>query len=164
MVPYTCPFESIDCCFGYWVDNTYELMDPYTQYIVLELRTIYRTLRGLLSHSPLFMVLRVKLEYMFYLVRRLFDSNHLEAVYDLILSEVWLDHLDMVSYLVSSLTAYSTKSTHNCRFNIIQARKNSNLHYFKAAVFDLFDIKRKFGEFVRSLSIFHPNASKAEKI
>ncbi|XP_034225853.1 calcineurin B-like protein 1 [Prunus dulcis] len=52
-------------------------------------------------------------------------------------------------------------------------RKNSNLHYFKAAVnriffadrmFDLFDIKRKFGEFVRSLSIFHPNASKAEKI
>ncbi|VVA31803.1 Hypothetical predicted protein [Prunus dulcis] len=37
------PFESIDCCFGYWVDNTYELMDPYTQYIVLELRTIYRS-------------------------------------------------------------------------------------------------------------------------
>ncbi|CAB4286963.1 unnamed protein product [Prunus armeniaca] len=37
----------------------------------------YGTLPGLLSHSPLFMVPRVKLEYRFYLVKRLFDSNHL---------------------------------------------------------------------------------------
>ncbi|CAB4317328.1 unnamed protein product [Prunus armeniaca] len=35
------------------------------------------TLPGLQSHSPLFMVPRVKLEYRLYLVRRLFDSNHL---------------------------------------------------------------------------------------
>jgi len=35
-------------------------------------------------------------------------------------------------------------------------------------VFDMFDIKRdgviSFGEFVRSLSIFHPNASEEKKI
>ncbi|XP_050378984.1 calcineurin B-like protein 7 isoform X2 [Argentina anserina] len=89
---------------------------------------------------------------------------------------------------------------------VFYTRKNSNLHYFKAAasriflltglvycipffldefilrvgrvahlpkklssiVFDLFDVKRNgvigFGEFVRSLSIFHPNASEADKI
>lgn len=38
----------------------------------------------------------------------------------------------------------------------------------KMQVFDMFDIKRdgviSFGEFVRSLSIFHPNTSEEKKI
>lgn len=38
----------------------------------------------------------------------------------------------------------------------------------KMQIFDMFDIKRdgviSFGEFVRSLSIFHPNASEEKKI
>ncbi|GMQ05813.1 hypothetical protein CsSME_00050681 [Camellia sinensis var. sinensis] len=38
----------------------------------------------------------------------------------------------------------------------------------QAKLFDLFDLKQngviEFGEFVRSLSIFHPNAPEAEKV
>ncbi|PKA45737.1 Calcineurin B-like protein 7 [Apostasia shenzhenica] len=47
--------------------------------------------------------------------------------------------------------------------------KNSNRHnLFADRVFDLFDVKRngviEFGEFVRSLSVFHPNTQQEEKI
>nr|XP_018678430.1 PREDICTED: calcineurin B-like protein 7 isoform X2 [Musa acuminata subsp. malaccensis] len=47
--------------------------------------------------------------------------------------------------------------------------KNSNEHnFFADRIFDLFDIKRngviEFGEFVRCLSIFHPNTEVAEKV
>ncbi|KAM0939576.1 putative EF-hand domain-containing protein [Dioscorea sansibarensis] len=41
-------------------------------------------------------------------------------------------------------------------------------YLWKSNIFDLFDIKRngviRFGEFVRSLSVFHPNTPEAEKI
>ncbi|XP_068659301.1 calcineurin B-like protein 4 isoform X2 [Aristolochia californica] len=47
--------------------------------------------------------------------------------------------------------------------------KNSNRrNLFADRIFDLFDVKRngviEFGEFVRSLSIFHPNAPESDKI
>ncbi|CAN1138729.1 Calcineurin B-like protein 7 [Linum perenne] len=51
-------------------------------------------------------------------------------------------------------------------FALVRSRKTSNL--FAERVFTLFDIKHngviEFDEFVRSLSIFHPRASIADKI
>lgn len=44
----------------------------------------------------------------------------------------------------------------------------SNYYKFWLQIFDLFDVKHKgvidFGDFVRSLNVFHPNASQEDKI
>ncbi|KAL8112573.1 calcineurin B-like protein 1 [Apium graveolens] len=49
---------------------------------------------------------------------------------------------------------------------IFKNKKRDNL--FANRIFDLFDVKRKgvidFGDFVRSLNVFHPNASREDKI
>ncbi|KAF7828495.1 calcineurin B-like protein 1 [Senna tora] len=49
---------------------------------------------------------------------------------------------------------------------IFNNKKRGNL--FANRVFDMFDVKKKgaidFGDFVRSLSVFHPNASQQDKI
>ncbi|XP_031502904.1 calcineurin B-like protein 1 [Nymphaea colorata] len=49
---------------------------------------------------------------------------------------------------------------------LFKNRKKENL--FANRIFDLFDVKQKglidFGDFVRSLSVFHPNASEQDKI
>ncbi|KAL1830009.1 hypothetical protein DCAR_0209409 [Daucus carota subsp. sativus] len=49
---------------------------------------------------------------------------------------------------------------------IFENKKRDNL--FANRIFDLFDVKRKgvidFGDFVRSLNVFHPNASREDKI
>ncbi|XP_059640843.1 calcineurin B-like protein 1 isoform X2 [Cornus florida] len=49
---------------------------------------------------------------------------------------------------------------------LFKNRKKENL--FANRIFDLFDVKRKgvidFGDFVRSLNVFHPNAPQEEKI
>lgn len=49
---------------------------------------------------------------------------------------------------------------------LFKNRKKENL--FANRIFDLFDVKKKgvidFGDFVRSLNVFHPNASQEDKI
>lgn len=52
------------------------------------------------------------------------------------------------------------------RFSLIDTQNNINISFEQ--IFDLFDVKRKgvvdFGDFVRVLNVFHPNASQEEKI
>jgi serine/threonine-protein phosphatase 2B regulatory subunit len=49
---------------------------------------------------------------------------------------------------------------------LFKSRKRENI--FANRIFDMFDVKRKgvidFGDFVRSLNVFHPNASLEDKI
>lgn len=53
-------------------------------------------------------------------------------------------------------------------FQLALLNRNSTNNIFTDRLFDLFDLKRngviEFGEFVRSLSIFHPKAPEADKI
>ncbi|KAJ0971735.1 hypothetical protein J5N97_019694 [Dioscorea zingiberensis] len=57
---------------------------------------------------------------------------------------------------------------HKEEFQLALFRNSNRRNLFADRIFDLFDIKRngviEFGEFVRSLSIFHPNTPEAEKI
>lgn len=57
---------------------------------------------------------------------------------------------------------------HKEEFQLALLNRNSTNNIFTDRLFDLFDLKRngviEFGEFVRSLSIFHPKAPEADKI
>lgn len=57
---------------------------------------------------------------------------------------------------------------HKEEFQLALFRNSNRRNLFADRVFDLFDFKRngviEFGEFVRSLSIFHPDTPEAEKI
>ncbi|XP_042001407.1 calcineurin B-like protein 4 isoform X2 [Salvia splendens] len=57
---------------------------------------------------------------------------------------------------------------HKEEFQLALFRNRNKRNLFADRVFDIFDYKRngviEFGEFVRSLGIFHPNASVADKV
>ncbi|KAJ0045779.1 hypothetical protein Pint_05036 [Pistacia integerrima] len=92
-----------------------------------------------------------------------FSVSEVEALYELFKK---LSSSVINNGLIHKVIVFGSYEQEEFQFALFRNRNRKNL--FADRIFDLFDVKRngviEFGEFVRSLGVFHPNAPVEDKI